>query len=139
MKAGLEIGAVAEVTARVSEEMFAQFEGNIVHRAYSTVAMVYHMEWASRKIILPYLEEHEEGVGGAVSVKHIAPTAEGTTVYVKAVVTKVTQNVIVTAVEIRNESGLIGVGEVKQGIVLKETMENRLKQSIIKQESNSCS
>ncbi len=61
MKEGLQIGARAEVTAKVSEEMFAQFEGQIVHRAYSTVAMVYHMEWASRKIILPYLESHEEG------------------------------------------------------------------------------
>lgn len=136
MKTGLKVGAEAVVTAMVTEEMFAQFEGNIVHRAYSTVAMVYHMEWASRKIILPYLEEHEEGVGGAVSVKHIAPTAEGTMVYVKAVVTKLTPNVIVTAVEIRNESGLIGIGEVKQGIVLKETMETRLKQSMTTQESN---
>ncbi|WP_455675465.1 thioesterase family protein [Pradoshia sp.] len=137
MKTGLQIGAEAEVTATVTREMFAQFEGTIVHRAYSTVAMVYHMEWASRKIILPYLEDHEEGVGGAVSVKHIAPTAEGTVVHVKAVVTGMTKNVIVTAVEIRNETGLIGVGEVKQGIVLKETMENRLKQSVMKQGSNS--
>ena len=133
MKKGLHIGAEAGVTAEVTQEMFAQFEGNIVHRAYSTVAMVYHMEWASRKIILPYLEEHEEGVGGAVSVKHIAPTAEGTIVHVKAVVTDMTDHWILTKVEIRNDSGLIGVGEVKQGIVLKETMENRLKESISKQ------
>ena len=95
MKEGLQIGARAEVTAKVSEEMFAQFEGQIVHRAYSTVAMVYHMEWASRKIILPYLESHEEGVGGAVTVKHIAPTGEGTNVHVTAVVTDITDHCIV--------------------------------------------
>lgn len=126
MKEGLEIGARAEVTARVTEEMFAQFEGQIVHRAYSTVSMVYHMEWASRKIILPFLESHEEGVGGAVTVKHIAPTGEGTIVHILAVVTEITDTAIVTRVEIRNETGIIGVGEVKQGIVRKESMEQRL-------------
>ena len=134
MKEGLQIGAMAEVTAKVSEEMFAQFEGQIVHRAYSTVAMVYHMEWASRKIILPYLESHEEGVGGAVTVKHIAPTGEGTNVHVTAVVTDITDHCIVTSVEVHNETGLIGVGEVKQGIVMKESMERRIKKSMSHQE-----
>ncbi|MCM3004897.1 thioesterase family protein [Priestia koreensis] len=130
MKHGMKVGDVATVVATVTAEQFAQFEGSVVHPAYSTVSMVYHMEWASRKIILPFLEDGEEGIGAAVSVKHIAPTGEGTTVTVVATVTEIKGNIIVTKVEARNERGLIGVGEVKQAILPKEDIQQKLLESI---------
>ncbi|MED4073309.1 thioesterase family protein [Priestia endophytica] len=127
MKKGLELGDTAIVTDRVTKEMFAQFEGQVVHPAYSTVSMVYHMEWASRKIILPYLEKEEEGVGGAVSVKHIAPTAEGSLITVVATIKNIQSNIIITKVEVRNEEEVIGVGEVKQVILPKRELEKKLR------------
>ncbi|MCM2533645.1 thioesterase [Neobacillus pocheonensis] len=130
MKSGMQVGDTAAVIAVVTPEMFARFEGKVVHPAYSTVSMVYHMEWASRKIILPYLEDEEEGIGGAVSVKHIAPTAEGSIVTVTATVTDIQNNVIVTKVEVRNEEMVIGEGEVKQVILPKREIETKLRQSI---------
>lgn len=130
MKSGMQVGDTAAVIAVVTPEMFARFEGKVVHPAYSTVSMVYHMEWASRKIILPYLEDAEEGIGGAVSVKHIAPTAEGSIVTVTATVTDIQNNVIVTKVEVRNEEMVIGEGEVKQVILPKREIETKLRQSI---------
>jgi fluoroacetyl-CoA thioesterase len=126
MKPGMEVGQTATVEAVVTPEMFAQFEGSVVHPAYSTVSMVYHMEWASRKIILPYLEDHEEGIGAAVSVKHIAPTTEGETVTVTATLTEVKDNVVITNVEARNHQRLIGIGEVKQVILPKQTIKEML-------------
>ncbi|BDG31735.1 thioesterase family protein [Parageobacillus thermoglucosidasius] len=126
MKPGMKVGDTAVVETVVTPDMFAQFEGNIVHRAYSTVSMVYHMEWASRKIILPYLEEHEEGMGAAVFVKHIAPTAEGSTVTVTATVTELRDNVVVTKVEAKNEVQVIGIGEVKQVILPKQKIDQML-------------
>ncbi|TXK89548.1 thioesterase [Parageobacillus sp. SY1] len=118
------------VEAVVTPDMFAQFEGNVVHPAYSTVSMVYHMEWASRKIILPYLEEHEEGMGVAVSVKHIAPTTEGSTVTVTATVTEIRDNVVVTKVEAKNEMQVIGIGEVKQVILPKQKIAQMLQKQL---------
>ena len=80
----MEVGQQATITATVTPEMFAQFEGDIVHPAYSTVSMVYHMEWAARQIILPYLEDHEEGIGGGVSARHLNPTPAGSEISVTA-------------------------------------------------------
>ncbi|GGJ69652.1 putative thioesterase [Anoxybacillus voinovskiensis] len=126
MKQGMKIGDTAVVQAVVTPEMFAQFEGTVVHPAYSTVSMVYHMEWASRKIILPYLEEHEEGMGAAVTVKHVAPTSEGSLVTVTATVKELRDNVVITDVEARNETGVIGIGEVKQVILPKQKIREML-------------
>ncbi|MBS4171789.1 thioesterase [Bacillus sp. FJAT-49736] len=130
MKKGMEIGQTASISFEVTSDMFAQFEGNVVHKAYSTVSMVYHMEWVSRKIILPYLENHEEGIGGAVQVKHIAPTTVGTWVHVKATLIDMKDNVIVTKTEAWTEKGIIGKGEVKQVILPKEQILKRLEASI---------
>lgn len=129
MKAGMEIGQTETITFKVTPEMFAGFEGNVIHEAYSTVSMVYHMEWVSRKIILPYLEQHEEGIGGAVSVKHIAPTTVDTNVKVKATLIGLKNNIVLTKTEAWNEQGLIGQGEVKQVILPKEKIKQLLKAS----------
>ena len=52
----MEVGREETIEIIVTEDMFAAFEGEVVHPVYSTVAMTYHMEWVSRKIILPFLE-----------------------------------------------------------------------------------
>ncbi|HEU5138804.1 MAG TPA: hotdog domain-containing protein [Bacillales bacterium] len=128
MKPGMEVGQQATISAEVTQEMYAQFEGNVVHPAYSTVSMVYHMEWAARQIILPYLENHEEGIGGAVSAKHLAPTPLGETVEVTATLTELKGSAVITAVEVRNSKGLAGEGEVTQFILPKEEIANKLQQ-----------
>lgn len=127
----MEIGQTVSISFEVTPDMFAQFEGKVVHKAYSTVSMVYHMEWVSRQIILPFLENHEEGIGGAVQVKHIAPTTEGTIVSVKATLTDIKENVIITKTEAWTEKGLIGKGEVKQVILPKAQIQERLESSIL--------
>lgn len=126
MKPGMEIGQTATITAAVTSDMYATFEGEVVHPAYSTVAMVYHMEWAARQIILPYLQDHEEGIGGAVSVKHRAPTPAGETVSVTATLTELKGNAVITAVEVHNSKKIAGVGEVTQFILPKDEISNKL-------------
>ncbi|MFC7391745.1 thioesterase family protein [Scopulibacillus cellulosilyticus] len=126
MKPGMKIGQTATVKAVVTPDMFAQFEGQVVHPALSTVSMVYYMEWAARQIILPFLEEHEEGIGGAVSVKHIAPTTEGDKISATATLTELKGNAVITSVEVYNTKRLIGKGEVTQFILDKADIASKL-------------
>nr|WP_239582749.1 hotdog domain-containing protein [Bacillus tianshenii] len=105
--------------------MFAQFEGQVVHPVYSTATMVYHMEWVSRQIILPFLEEEEEGMGAEVSVKHLSPAAEGTELILHALVTNLTRNSIHTEVTVKAGDRVVGEGKVKQAVLSKSKI-NRI-------------
>src|SRR3954470_6000455 len=84
MKPSLQLGNSAEVTITVTPDMCPAFDGIIVHRVYSTWSMAHHMELASRKVLAPHLEEHEEGIGSHLSIEHLAPTPVGGTVRVVA-------------------------------------------------------
>ncbi|MFG6116590.1 thioesterase family protein [Halobacillus sp. MO56] len=127
MKAGMREGQSAAVQTEVTSEMFAQFGGEVVHPTFSTVSLVYYMEWASRKIILPYLEDSEEGMGGAVSVKHVSPAPEGVTIDITATVTAIKRNIVVTEVVAESDGNIIGTGEVKQVILPKVKIREMLR------------
>lgn len=126
MRDGLTAGQSATINVIVTPDMFASFEGKLIHPVYSTVSMVYHMEWVSRQIILPFLEDHEEGMGGAVTVKHIAPCSEGAEVSITATVTDLQANTILTNVKAESRGRLVGVGEVKQVILPKSKINDLL-------------
>ena len=125
MKIGLHEGYKHSIKVTVTPQMFAQFEGNVVHPVYSTVSMVYHMEWVSRQIILPFLEKEEEGMGAEVKVKHISPSKVGSELEIVANVTTYTGSKVETKVEIYDRDRLIGIGEVKQ-VILPKTKINEL-------------
>ncbi|SDH92045.1 Thioesterase superfamily [Alteribacillus persepolensis] len=126
MKPGLEEGKTMTMTFTVTEDMFAAFEGELIHPTYSTVSMVYHMELISRKLILPCLESEEEAMGASVSVEHSAPSPLGTTVTVKATLAKIRPRSVTTHVVLENERETIGEGEVKQAVLPKVYIDERL-------------
>ncbi|MFS0781922.1 thioesterase family protein [Bacillus sp. 1P06AnD] len=126
MKPGMKIGMAESITVEVSEDMFARFEDKVIHPAFSTVSMVYHMEWASRKIILPYLNEDEEGLGASVNLKHTGMSPAHSKVTITAVLKEIVNNIIVTEVEAFNEKERIGVGTVKQIVLPKAEIEKKL-------------
>ncbi|MET0787132.1 MAG: thioesterase [Paenisporosarcina sp.] len=131
MKPGLKLGREETIEVIVSEDMFASFEGEVVHPVYSTVAMTYHMEWVSRKIILPFLESHEEGMGASVQLRHIAASPIGTFVTLTATVIEIKDHYIKTRVLAKNHLGVIGKGEVMQVILPKEIIANKLKEASV--------
>lgn len=126
MKDSIETGILQILEITVTEEMFAQFHGEVVHPVYSTASMVYHMECASRDLLLPYLETDEESAGASVSLTHSAPSPIGSKVVHEAKLVHLTPARVTTEVIARNAEGIIGKGEVVQAIMPKNTMKKRL-------------
>lgn len=84
MKPGLGPGSFAEVMLTVTPEMCPHFDGILVHPVLATWTLVHHIEIAGRKLLLPFLEPHEEGVGAHLSVDHRSPAPIGSLVRVRA-------------------------------------------------------
>ena len=67
----------------VTEAMTVDFEDRNdprmgkLHPVYATYWVAKHMELVSRKLILPFLEEGEAGIGFEVAVKHVASALPG--------------------------------------------------------------
>lgn len=126
MKPGFDPGVCAEVEVTVTPEMQAAFDGKVIHRVYSTWSMVEHMEHAARKVLEPYLEPHEEGVGHAIHVTHLAPAPVGETVRARAVLERVEGNRIICRVEAWCGETKIGEGTQVQVVLPKEKLERLL-------------
>ncbi len=126
MKEGLRAGVAATVEDVVTEAMRPAFNGMLIHPVYGTAAMVYHMEWAARQVILPYLEEEEDGVGTGVQVCHIHPAPVGARVLARAVCIAVEDSGrVVCNVSVWNNQVLLGEGQVEQRILLKRVLQDR--------------
>lgn len=83
----LAVGQRFEFSITVTEAMQAAFEDNVVHALYGSAAMLTHMEWASRQLLLPALEAGEEGVGADMHIQHLAPAGMGTVITIDAIIT----------------------------------------------------
>lgn len=124
MKPGLAIGAKGEVAVKVTEQMCPAFDGVVVHRVYSTWSLAHHMELAARKVLAPYLEEDEEGLGTHLSVEHLSLTLVGKTVRVVAEASAVGSDRVVCDVRAYEGDRLIARGSQTQRVLLKESIRN---------------
>jgi len=126
MKPQLQVGNRAEIIITVTEDMCPAFDGEVVHRVYSTWSMAHHMEIAARKVLRPHLEAHEEGIGSHLSIDHLAPTPVGRTVRVEAVAVELGPTTLVcevTAYHVRPEGDrVVGRGRQVQRILPKATL-----------------
>ncbi|HEY9792368.1 MAG TPA: hypothetical protein V6D22_18345 [Candidatus Obscuribacterales bacterium] len=128
MKPGLKKGQTAELDFVVTQAMFAQFDGKVVHELLSTSALLHQMEFAARKTILPYLENHEEGMGAHTDVHHMMLTPEGVCVHVKAEVTEIRDNKVECEVEASNFRGKVAKGTIVQAIVDRAWLDKKMKE-----------
>lgn len=82
-------GFTQTLTVLVTDEMTVQFqELGAVHPVYATYWLARHFEEAGRKILLPFLEDGEGGIGTQVNVTHTASALPGMTVTVTATFTR---------------------------------------------------
>ncbi len=115
--------AVFETT--VTPEMTVDFEElGKVHPVYATYWMAKHMELASRKIILPFLEPGEDGIGFEVRVRHLASALPGMRVRVVARHQRTEGNRVYASCQAENELGdRIGEGATVQVVLPREKIE----------------
>jgi fluoroacetyl-CoA thioesterase len=97
-----------------------------VHPVYATYWLAKHMEEAGRKIILPFLEDGEEGIGSAVSVRHRAPAVPGTRVEVVAEHVRTDENRVLARCVARAGDVVVGEGETEQTILPKRVIAERI-------------
>src|SRR5579885_1841043 len=71
MKPGLAIGQTSRSELHVTDDMSVRFDGKLVHELYSTSSLVLHMEQTARKLIVPYLDADEEGMGCHVEASYL--------------------------------------------------------------------
>lgn len=128
MKPGLIVGYEETMEIVVTSGMVASFGGEIIHPVLSTVSMIYYMEWVGRKVILPFLEESEEGIGASISIHHRAPAPIGKKVGFCAVVTEVISEKVVCRVKAEHQQSVVGEGEFVQVILSKERIQNRIRE-----------
>jgi predicted thioesterase len=134
MKPGLKTGQIAEIEVEITNAMLANFDGRPVHNLYSTSALVNHMEWVARKVILPFLEEHEEVMNSHVEVSHLTLSLPGMKVRVKASVSEIRDKKIVCDIEAFNSRGKIARGSITQSLIEKQWLDRKMKElSIINQ------
>jgi len=116
----------------VTEDMCPAFDGATVHRVYSTWSVAHHFELAARKVLVDFLEEHEEGIGSHVSVDHLAPCAIGRTVRVRAELVEVTHDrhiKVVCEVAAYDGDRLLARGRQIQVVMNKEHLSRYLERS----------
>ena len=95
-----------------------------LHPVYATYWLVKHMELVSRKIILPFLDADEEGVGFEVSVKHLAAALPGMTVRISAEHLRTEGNRVYAHCEAISELGdVVGKGATTQVVMKRERLE----------------
>ncbi|WP_027417035.1 thioesterase family protein [Aneurinibacillus terranovensis] len=126
MKEGLVPGITADFSIIVEESMMPAFDGEVVHPVLSTVSMIYYMEKAGRYVILPYLEDDEEGAGFSIDIKHIGPAVVGQVVRFKAVCTEVNEKRVVCEVTAHTNLNIVGQGSFIQAFFKKTDMAKRI-------------
>ncbi len=128
MKDELQPGTTAEITVTVTPEMVPVFDGEVIHPVMSTVSMIYYMEKAGRYVLAPHLDEHEEGSGFAIDIKHVGPAVIGQEVTFRAVCVEVTEKRVICEVTADTARNRVGVGMFTQAIFNKDEMKRRFQQ-----------
>ncbi len=105
---------------------FEQLEPELgkLHPVYSTYWLAKHVELVSRKLILPFLEVGEAGIGFQVSVAHLASALPGMEVRLEARHERTEKNRVYAKVSAWNELGdIIGEATTTQVILDRARLE----------------
>lgn len=120
-------------TTTVTEDKLARFpeatdlyEGGLVHAVYSTFALARDAEWCGHLFILQMREPHEQGVGSAITVDHLAPALPGSEVVHTTTLVSVDGRRVRSTFQVHCGERLIARGTQEQMIVDRTELARRL-------------
>lgn len=120
-KGELAVGASGIATRVVQESdlasKLAAEPGDSFPATLSTTRLVAMMELAASRALKPILEKGEASVGTALSLLHLAPTPQGTSIRARARFTGRDGDAYVFEVAVEDEGGEIGRGEHRRIVV----------------------
>lgn len=129
MKSGLVRGMAATVQTRVADDMVARWGGQRVHPVLGTAHLIQWMEWAGRKLILPYLEAGEDAMAYRIEVVHLKPCRVGESFTATAEFRALEGNRVVAEVYADGPRGRLGQGQFTQVVLARSALEAHWNQS----------
>ena len=129
MRSGFRVGLTVDLPARVEKHMKPRLEGLVRHPLYATWAMVYHMETAARMLVAPYLEAHEEAVGGGILLKHLRPARVGAPLHVFARLVRVRGSRVYARAEVHSRGRKLGEGSIVQVVMTRSRFARLLREA----------
>jgi predicted thioesterase len=116
----------ATVETVVSPEMTARLGGRRVHPVLGTAPLIEWLEWAGRKLILPYLEPGEDAVGYRIEFVHLCPLGVGERFTATAEFQHQEGNRVMAAVYADAVPGRLGQGVFTQVVLSQHALAARL-------------
>lgn len=110
MRASPKVGTVGEQQFVVEEKHAIDFADDVMPAVLSTPWLIWFLEHAARKAVLPCLEPGESTVGAEIDLRHSAPTPLGQTVTCRAKVIRTEGRRVLFQLEARDEKELIARG-----------------------------
>lgn len=98
----------------IMPEDAAAFQGEVLHKVYSTFALARDMEWSSRLFFIEMKEADEEGVGTFLSIEHKSPARIGQVVTITATVASIQGNELICNIEARCAERVVALGKTGQ-------------------------
>lgn len=120
MRPGPPRGETATLDITVDASMTAHVAGEEIHPVYGTGALVEHIEQVCRQLLVPHLEEGEEGVGYQIEAQHRHPVPVGARVTLTATVASVGPKRLVCEVLVRHGTDIVARGSFEQRVVMLE-------------------
>lgn len=117
MRDNLRVGMVGEETFVVAEQHLIDFAHDGMPQILCTPWLVWFLEHAARRAVLPSLDPGESTVGVVVNVQHHAPTPVGGVVVCRARIIYIDGSVISFQLEAHDEHERIAIGTHKLQVI----------------------
>ena len=110
------IGEQAVLEVLVTPAMTVQFgELGELHPVYATYELARHFEEVGRKLLLPHLEDGEDGLGTEIRVRHLRSALPGMRVTLTATVQQMEGRRLTVGIEAVSELGdVVATGSTEQ-------------------------